>query len=190
MAGDALTASGVQQQRAAVPPSPPARAHPPKGANGASDSGAAPGSRPTQRRDSPWTVEMDERLRDIWMQGLSATQMGAVLGQTKNSILGRAHRLRLPSRPSPIGKGNCGLGAAPKQPRAAPLKPGATTLPAIATPAPEPEPAFKPIRPGACRFPLWGNGRPTHRYCGKPTKAGSPYCPKCHALCYTKAPAR
>ena len=210
MAGDALTASGVQQQRAAVPPSPPARAHPPKGANGASDSGAAPGSR--HPRPPRWPQEKDDRLRELWAAGLSASRVGSIMGITNHAVIGRAHKLHLPSRPSPIIRDR-----ARQPPKPRPLRPNEPTLPRIEC-VPPPKlpvphvaaaeqsrkgespaaaeaakavaPAFKPIRPGACRFPLWGNGRPTHRYCGKPTKAGSPYCPKCHALCHTWTPAR
>jgi hypothetical protein len=35
-----------------------------------------------------------------------------------------------------------------------------------------------------CRWPSWKDGPPSHRYCGKPIKHGSPYCPHHHAICY------
>jgi GcrA cell cycle regulator len=54
---------------------------------------------------SLWSAERDAQLRALWAQDaprLSATKIGAAMGLTKNAVVGRAHRLLLPSRPSPI----------------------------------------------------------------------------------------
>ena len=52
-----------------------------------------------------WTDERIEQLRKLWDQGLSASAIGKQLGVSKNAVVGKAHRLKLPARPSPIRKG-------------------------------------------------------------------------------------
>ncbi len=55
--------------------------------------------------ESPtWNDERIAQLRVLWEQGLSASSIGRVLGVTKNAVVGKAHRLKLSSRPSPIRK--------------------------------------------------------------------------------------
>ena len=49
-----------------------------------------------------WTPDEDERLRDLWKQGLPTALIGAQMGRGKNAIIGRAHRLNLSGRGSPI----------------------------------------------------------------------------------------
>ncbi len=50
-----------------------------------------------------WTAEMIETLRRLWGQGFSARAIADhIPGCTKNSAIGKAHRLGLASRPSPI----------------------------------------------------------------------------------------
>jgi len=50
-----------------------------------------------------WTAEMVSTLRKLWALGLSASQIAKQIpGVTKNSVIGKAHRLRLDKRPSPI----------------------------------------------------------------------------------------
>lgn len=73
-----------------------------------------------------WTDERISELTRLWQQGLSASEIGKRMGVSKNSIVGKAHRLNLPSRPSPIRQGEEGDtvngsadGAAEPQPRAA-----------------------------------------------------------------------
>ncbi len=51
-----------------------------------------------------WNEERIEQLKVLWEQGLSASSIGRVLGVTKNAVVGKAHRLKLSSRPSPIRK--------------------------------------------------------------------------------------
>ena len=46
-----------------------------------------------------WTPEEDELLRSMWAdKTLSAEEIGRRMGRGKNSVIGRAHRLRLPLR--------------------------------------------------------------------------------------------
>ncbi len=51
---------------------------------------------------SPWTPERDQQLTADWAAGFTTSEIGQRMGIGKNSVIGRAHRLRLPSRGSPI----------------------------------------------------------------------------------------
>jgi GcrA cell cycle regulator len=51
-----------------------------------------------------WTDERIEQLRTMWDKGMSASQIAEQLGGaiTRNAVIGKAHRLGLKSRPSPV----------------------------------------------------------------------------------------
>lgn len=49
-----------------------------------------------------WTEESIQRLRAFWAEGLSTAEIGRRLGVSKNAVVGKAHRLDLTARPSPI----------------------------------------------------------------------------------------
>lgn len=61
-----------------------------------------------------WTPALDARLRALWAEGLTGGRIAKEIGRTKNSVLGRAHRLGLEKRPSPIRHG---AAPAPKRPK-------------------------------------------------------------------------
>lgn len=50
-----------------------------------------------------WTEEMDAVLKRLWADGLSAAQIAAEMGdgRSRNSVIGRVHRLKLSSRAKP-----------------------------------------------------------------------------------------
>jgi len=50
----------------------------------------------------PWDDNNVSKLREIWDQGLPTAQIGKLLGFTKNAVVGKAHRIGLERRPSPI----------------------------------------------------------------------------------------
>lgn len=47
---------------------------------------------------SPWTEEFTDRLRILWGEGLSFAQIAARMEVTRNSVIGRAHRIELNGR--------------------------------------------------------------------------------------------
>jgi GcrA cell cycle regulator len=49
-----------------------------------------------------WDDETIRVLRDLWAEGLSTAEIGRRLSVSKNAIVGKAHRLELDARPSPI----------------------------------------------------------------------------------------
>ena len=55
------------------------------------------------KTDTPWTLQEDSTLRLLWDDGTTSTgKIGMRLHRTKNMIVGRAHRLGLTPKPSPI----------------------------------------------------------------------------------------
>ncbi len=51
---------------------------------------------------SGWTDARQALLAQLWDEGHSAAEIGRRMATTKNAIVGRAHRIGLPPRPSPI----------------------------------------------------------------------------------------
>ena len=85
-----------------------------------------------------WSDEVIGQLRGLWTEGLSTAEIGRRLGVTKNAIVGKAHRLDLAARPSPIRRDP---DAAP--PRRAPVRRmEGPTLPPLPSTTCEPDQAF------------------------------------------------
>ena len=72
-----------------------------------------------------WTDERIDQLKSMWEKGMTASQIADELGGvSRNAVIGKAHRLGLQSRPSPVKAGDSPRkAAAPKRP--APKKPDA-----------------------------------------------------------------
>jgi GcrA cell cycle regulator len=86
-----------------------------------------------------WTDERIETLKKMWDSGLTATQIAEELGGvSRNAVIGKAHRLGLPARPSPVKPNEAK--AAAKAAAPAPAAPIAAPKPAPAPAAPEPAP--------------------------------------------------
>ena len=49
-----------------------------------------------------WNDDNVARLKELWDQGLPTAQIGKLLDFTKNAVVGKAHRIGLERRPSPI----------------------------------------------------------------------------------------
>ena len=87
-----------------------------------------------------WTDERIGRLKTMWAGGSTASQIAEDLGGvSRNAVIGKAHRLGLESRPSPVKAGE----EKAKKPKPAPAPKVAKPAPA---PAPKPAPA--PAGPG------------------------------------------
>ena len=98
-----------------------------------------------------WTDERIDRLKALWMQGMTASQIADELGGvSRNAVIGKAHRLGLQSRPSPV-KANEHEGEAAEPAPKAKVKPAAPATPAPAREArPEPQqPAPQEAAPAA-----------------------------------------
>jgi GcrA cell cycle regulator len=50
-----------------------------------------------------WSDERIERLKELWTKGMTASQIAEELGAvSRNAVIGKAHRLGLQARPSPV----------------------------------------------------------------------------------------
>ena len=49
-----------------------------------------------------WTAEMASQLRALWLTGISCTAIGRAMGISVGAVTGKARRMGLPPRPSPI----------------------------------------------------------------------------------------
>ncbi|MGQ0588493.1 MAG: GcrA family cell cycle regulator [Sphingosinicella sp.] len=96
-----------------------------------------------------WTDERIDRLKSLWKQGMTASQIADELGGvSRNAVIGKAHRLGLQARPSPV-KANEPAPAPKPKPKAEKPKPTVAAAPAPA-PAPKaeaPKPEPKPAEP-------------------------------------------
>jgi GcrA cell cycle regulator len=94
-----------------------------------------------------WNADAIERLKSLWTEGLSTAEIGRRLNISKNAVVGKAHRLALVARPSPIRRDP---DAAPRSRQPAQHRLHGSTLPPLScvpeTPpgpacaAPEPRP--------------------------------------------------
>jgi GcrA cell cycle regulator len=87
-----------------------------------------------------WTDESITRLRSLWQEGLSTAEIGRRMQITKNAVVGKAHRLDLTARPSPIRKieGRDGAAAAPRTTASRTAPRPAAPKPATAVERPRP----------------------------------------------------
>ena len=155
-----------------------------------------------------WTEKMVEDLKIMWKQGLTTGEIGKRLGVSKNSIVGKVHRLQLDARPSPIKKKdeeqeNAAVAAtAETKPAAVKAKTEKKTEPREEKPAAAPQPvAEKPavVRKNiagdvkltdldnhTCRWPIGDPKDENFHFCGKKVRIGQTYCEEHAALAYVK----
>lgn len=134
-----------------------------------------------------WNEERTTTLKELWEQGYSASQIGKELGCTRNSIIGKAHRLDLPRRdhvkPDPA------LPPLPRKPRRYSHMIKMKSSVPLPPPAPAPSPGIGvqliDLEARHCRFVI-GSSNEGHKlalYCGQ-DKAYGPYCAYHARLCY------
>ena len=152
-----------------------------------------------------WTDERIAKLKQGWEGGMTATQIAELLGEgvTRNAVIGKAHRLGLESRPSPVKNTD----AAPAPARPAVVIQPVTVAPAPPTPvaaiaafpmeAPAPRPVAKAakgekqtrttlleLNDKVCKWPIGHPGDADFHFCGKGAQAGFPYCTEHCLLAY------
>lgn len=99
-----------------------------------------------------WTEERIDTLKKMWDSGMTATQIAEELGGvSRNAVIGKAHRLGLPARPSPV-KPNEAKAAAAAEARPAP-SPAPAAAPSPAPQPAAPRPAAAPAAPAASAAP-------------------------------------
>ena len=151
-----------------------------------------------------WSSERIEQLRSLWHDGLSASQIATHLGGiTRNAVIGKAHRLGLTGRPSPIKNRSVSV-ARPRPPRRprvehAPVQRVVAAAPVHQTRHVEPpQPIELENMPGAtiltltdriCKWPIGDPRHPDFHFCGRASAEGLPYCVE-HARRAYQPPAR
>ena len=102
-----------------------------------------------------WTEERTATLKRMWEGGSTATEIAKELGEvSRNAVIGKAHRLGLQSRPSPVKANETPKRAAAPVRKPAPAAPEAETPRAaapVSAPPPPPRPAAAPAAPAAAR---------------------------------------
>jgi GcrA cell cycle regulator len=125
-----------------------------------------------------WNDVAVRKLSDLWAEGHSTAEIGRRMGVSKNAVVGKAHRLDLPTRPSPVRR--CGLPAL-TVPKLAPRRQRVSTLPSLAS-VPPPVPAttsniIAPVPPrrtiarcdgSQCCWPIGEPGQPGLSFCDAP----------------------
>lgn len=154
-----------------------------------------------------WTEERVDRLKALWAEGLSASQVAADLGGvTRNAVIGKVHRLGLsgragkPSKRVSAPRTPTSKTSAPSEPKTdlatVPRSRGNLAL-ALAPVCSEPAPTEAvQIIPAAryltineldaftCRWPIGDPMSPDFRFCGAPTTSDQPYCTACSKKAY------
>ena len=87
-----------------------------------------------------WTDERIDRLKALWLQGMTASQIADELGGvSRNAVIGKAHRLGLQSRPSPVKHEHEGeIAEATPKPKEKRVEASAPATEPAAEPRPEP----------------------------------------------------
>ena len=149
-----------------------------------------------------WSNERIEQLRSLWHDGLSASQIAMQLGGiTRNAVIGKAHRLGLTGRPSPIKNRPAGISRPrparrPRVERIAQPRIAASPQPRRIEPPP-PAVELEDV-PGAtiltltdriCKWPIGDPRHPDFHFCGRASAEGLPYCAD-HARRAYQPPAR
>ena len=114
-----------------------------------------------------WTDDKIKNLKKLWLKGATTAEIAKKLGLSKNSIIGKVHRLNLETRPSPIK---------PKQ--KAPSK-------KVVAPAHKHQKiGIMELKLNTCRWPIGDPTDEDFHFCGKNTVMGKPYCAEHCAMAY------
>lgn len=150
-----------------------------------------------------WSPENVERLTKLWGDGLSSSQIASRIGGcTRNSVIGKVHRLGLSGRATTVRSksAHCSFGGKKtsaimreraKQQVRAKVKAEAPDSMRIPREPMPPQVAtdiarvsFADIEPGQCRFIPGDPKAPGPMFCGCETVPGTSYCPGHLARCY------
>ena len=156
-----------------------------------------------------WTDEAVEELKRMWDKGMTTGQIAKALNVTKNSIIGKVHRLCLTARPSPIKKASSqkndskntkttvksatdNSGKSQKQTvktseDASPIKnDDKNLLCKDNSPIEETNIPLIKLDNHTCRWPLGDPRDDDFCFCGKRVKTGQTYCEEHAAIAYVK----
>jgi len=124
--------------------------------------------------NSVWDKKNLERLKNLWDEGLPITKIGLELGVSRNAIAGKAHRLGLPKRNSPISKSG--------EPRKNKIASNFETRKELPLKILLREVEWSRNR---CCWPIGDPKLPGFSFCGTSIMPGRPYCEEHSNLAYT-----
>ena len=113
-----------------------------------------------------WTDDKIKNLKKLWLKGATTAEIAKKLGLSKNSIIGKVHRLNLENRPSPIKKA-----ATTKKTKVVQKKPARIGI--------------MELKLNTCRWPIGDPTDEDFHFCGATTVVGKPYCAEHCALAYS-----
>ena len=146
-----------------------------------------------------WTEERVEMLKQLWTDGLSASQIARKMGGvTRNAVIGKVHRLGLSGRATParvttarISSGSSRSGSSTPNVGTGRARLRETDLDEIKDQV-VPEPILSAeerasvlhLTEHTCKWPVGDPGTTDFHFCGARTKPGSPYCATHVAMAY------
>lgn len=126
-----------------------------------------------ERMVMEWTEERVARLKALWGEGRTASQIAVILGDvTRNAVIGKAHRLGLKGRPSPIRTEKAVATHSPKPARRAAAQ---AALPRTSR-----------VSDRQCHWPIGHPREPGFHFCGDPAIDDKPYCEKHCSVAYRR----
>ena len=130
-----------------------------------------------------WTDERVNLLKQLWGEGKTAAEIAKVLGDgvTRNAVIGKAHRLKLSSRASPIQQNKKSVKTTTAdRPRPLRKEPVVKNINFKGK-----EVSLAELGPRDCR---WPNGDPSDKenfsFCGHKCAEGLPYCEEHAKIAY------
>jgi len=149
-----------------------------------------------------WTDDRVAILKKLWGEGHTAAEIAKELGGvTRNAVIGKAHRLKLSGRVSPIqqNKKPANKSVEPKsEKRIVQVVPKVASPSAVKAPAPAAPPvekkrdklyALTDLGPRMCRWPIGDPREEEFGFCGDESHTGLPYCTE-HAKAAYQAATR
>lgn len=162
-----------------------------------------------------WTDERINTLKKMWKEGKSAAEIAKVLGKgvTRNAVIGKAHRMGLSGRPSPIKKpvapkketvvrAKEKISATPTKPLAKKAAPAPVKNPLLTKEAEEIKKmdreavqigggvALIDLSERMCKWPIGDPRDDDFSFCGRTIRPGTPYCPEHAAMAYQTSSRR
>lgn len=135
-----------------------------------------------------WSPERVEMLKRLWTEGLTASQIAAQLGQvSRNSVIGKVHRLNLTGRAKPASAPKPVRRARPPAPRVTANRPPSHAQPPrpyISRDVPFEDMmvplsfniSLEKLENGMCKWPIGDPQAENFCYCGHKQYNTLPYC--------------